>query len=128
MSLSCSFFIFFPKICSCCGSGVLRGLYFSRSAGDIEFLCNTDNQYSARFLTKPFDKNAYQIFIELLSTRERYALSSRAINPITEICRIYSSKIFFTGRAISPPRWISTEIVSGTKDFLRPKGWSTDRG
>lgn len=58
MSLSCSFFIFFPVRCrcSCCGSGVLRGLYFSRSAGDIEFLCNKDNQYSALTSAGVFNK------------------------------------------------------------------------
>lgn len=91
MSLSCSFFIFFKCRCSCCGSGVLLGLlYFSRSAGDIEFLCNVEKTHLtfACYTGVPY----------LLSTREmRLArLILPDYNPISrrEISRIYWSEIF----------------------------------
>lgn len=88
-------------MCSCCGSGVLRGLYFSRSAGDIEFLCNKDNrQFSIRVqdpksLTESLLTRTLRFLENPLSTRGRYdPLSFNAVNPITEIYWIYSSKIF----------------------------------
>jgi len=86
MSLSCSFFIFFRCRCSCCGSGVLRGLlYFSRSAGDIEFLCKAKE--GSHSMLRDFDRIISYLLSDADAERER-GRGTRAEGRLARLIRL----------------------------------------